>query len=254
MKFLKRVTITGVILCMALFSSAAAASAATSQAWAYFEWDSFEYNYTGTGSWVEQSSQSNASAAYGATAPNDSDDQNGWTATEAFAETRGSWGWGETDTMEADMNFQDIYAGSGATDGGYGAGNAGRFALFSAQTSGTLTLSMDYHLGIEGSASANEKAIAEAGAYLSIGKNQSDNDILSYIWTDDSGFPEYETLGTLSVSYALSQGELAEFSSFVATETQASPVPVPAGIWLLAPGFAAVIGIRRNRDNNQSKG
>jgi hypothetical protein len=150
-------------------------------------------------------------------------------------------------------NTFDPYPGvlAGAHDLGFGASSVVWSVSYTATDTGLATLDLEYLLGLDvfrtnpadtalGSASINIKrsGVQEAGSQ-----------VLSFFSTTSgiaTDFSEHHDFDHLLYSFNVAAGETGTFLITLGSQGMTTPVPLPAGIWLLGSGLVG-LGARLRR-------
>ncbi len=167
--------------------------------------------------------------------------------TEALVETDNGWGWAEVDVTDSEKDlYADAYVDSPASYE-YAYANAELSASFTAEEAGSVTVSIDYYLYIDGTSDAASSAwaYAEALAYLSINDEEVTDifgdDVIFYNGISYEGdTPVY----TLTLTYKYDANDTVNILAGVSAYAEAA-VPVPGAGLLLSAGLIALAGIRR---------
>lgn len=239
---MKRI-LTGFLCCFLLLTAASGASAyqLTGEAGAYIDYDYIGIYFSGTGDTLGTSLLSQAVITGGNTVQDE---------TQVMLESAdGSYfAWAETDITDAGMDYQDI-SGYTSISGVDAFGISQASALFSgrfqAETSGTLTLSVDYYLYSVADAGQGQTVTSDASVFLDINGVQA-GDTLSFTAAEGEWFAYETDWETLTLSFDLNAGDVVDFSVLALADTTASPVPIPGTAVLLGMGLSGLLGIRRN--------
>ena len=240
MRSLKLICILTITAFLSIFASSSALAAPSANAVSMINYDNFSIHYTGTGS-VQNDYFQAAAEMNGQILIVDS--------LDAYLETPTGYAWGETIVNDPDMtDYQDIYADA-YTDSPsayeYGYADAGYYGQYTAQTAGTLTISIDYSIFIDTQADMGQFSFAEAAVLLYIDGLES-YDFEAFTAYDGMNYSN-ETSGwaTMFLSLDLDAEQTVDFAAIAITQAEASPVPVPGSVLILGAGLMATFGIRR---------
>jgi hypothetical protein len=147
------------------------------------------------------------------------------------------WSWGLYDQEE--LYSQAYIEGSEGTT----YADSGLYGTYTAETAGTLTVSVSFGYSLETETSADEGASVYALAWseLYIGDLSVSEELFSEA-SYGMSFDDEKT-GTLTLSFDLESGESVDFGAITGAEVSA--VPIPGAVWLLASALPGVAVLRR---------
>lgn len=241
MRPLKLMSILTITVFLCIFASSHAFAALSANAMSMINYDNFSIHYTGSGS-VQNDYFEAAVEMNGQILIVDS--------LDAYLETHTGYAWGETNVADTGMAYQDIYSDA-YTDSPlgyeYGYADAGYYGEYTANTAGTLTISIDYSILIDTQADMGQFSFAEAAVLLYIDGLES-YDFEAFTAYNGMNYSN-ETPGwaTMFLSLDLDAGQTVDFGGVAIAIVEANPVPVPGSALILGAGLMATFGIRIRR-------
>ena len=241
---MKHIKLTLAALVCALVTICASSSSAFASSYAYalavIDYDSLTFAYTGTGSLTSYSYSTYAEL-------NGESDSS---SDEAYlkSSSEDSWAWSETFASNSVEGYEDIYTevNDDASDDLTSASAKSLLqGVFTAETAGTLTISVNYYLGIDVMSVEDYISLANSSVSLVVG-DSSVKDSLSYSTAKGLLSYDQETPWlTLTTSLDLAAEESVSCALSAETFANANAVPVPGTGLLLSAGLLAVAAVRR---------
>ena len=229
----------GIVSALFVVCASVNAFAETSSfAYAVFDYDTFSITSTGDGS------QSIADLT--AYAEIEGSDYSG--SPEAYLQGTSTEAWGEVNVNEADAEYQDLYSHAYVEAPDvyeYAYASTTVEGTYTATTDGTLTISIDYYLGIEVGADAGDIAGAWSAVTLTVGNEELYYDLLDFTAYNDLSKEDETPWYTIEVSVDILADQTICFTLTGESYADAGPVPVPGTGLLLGAGLFVLAAIRR---------
>jgi hypothetical protein len=253
-------SVGGLLVCPSAHATATASSVAT------IDWTSFTMALgSGMGlTWTQQGDWSEAAVKHNGVQKDQQAQAggswvggSGWGDTSATASFTTANGYGTGTASTTASELKAVSSASSNLGGNFEAGAHGwsenRSGRFVVTGTGTITFSVNYALSttlFETLARPNDLAMSnvEAGLYLLNNTSPANALDAQSIWKPHWDPPLNGTLskaGTLNVSLLFNDGDTGYFAAMVTSGSEASSVPLPSALYLLAPGLACIVGLRR---------
>ena len=207
-------------------------------AYAVFDYDAFNITSTGGGS------QSIADLI--AYAEIQGSDDSG--LQEAYLQGTSTEAWGEVNVNETDVEYQDLYSHAyveAPEAYEYAYSSTTVEGTYKATTDGTLTISIEYYLGIEVGADAGDIAGAWSAVTLTVEGEALYYNLLDFTAYNDLSKEDETPWYTIDVSLDILADQTISFTLTGESYADAGPVPVPGTGLLLGAGLFVLAAIRR---------
>lgn len=207
-------------------------------AYAVFDYDTFSITSTGEGSHSIGDLTAYAEIQ-------GSDDSN---SQEAYLQGTSTEAWGEVNVAEAGVEYQDLYSHAYVEAPDvyeYAYASTTFEGTYTATTDGTVTISIQYYLGIDVIADTGDIAGAWSAVTLTVDDEALYYDELDFTAYNDLSYEDETPWYTIEVCLDLSADQTILFTLSGESYADAGPVPVPGAGLLLGAGLFVIAAIRR---------